>query len=159
MSPFAIVAVCVLAIFITGLLVFIIRTSLTPKKVDSIPKLIKQGKTQNAIKMAKQILSKDPKNYIAHYYLGKAYLKENKTELAIIEYKLVNENALFGPQLDELTFRQEFAQLLMKYNQPQEALRNYLLLTKLEPNNPENFYNTGYLYEQANRYDLAMGFM
>lgn len=159
MSPFAIVAVCVLAIFITGLLVFIIKTSLTPKRVDSIPKLIKQGKTQNAIKMAKQILAKDPKNYIAHYYLGKAYLKENKTELAIIEYKLVNENALFGPQLDELTFRQEFAQLLMKYNQPQEALRNYLLLTKLEPNNPENFYNTGYLYEQANRYDLAMGFM
>ena len=159
MSPVAIVAVCVLAIFITGLLVFIIKTSLTPKRVDSIPKLIKQGKTQNAIKMAKQILTKDPKNYIAHYYLGKAYLKENKSELAIIEYKLVNENALFGPQLDELTFRQEFAQLLMKYNQLQEALRNYLLLTKLEPNNPENFYNTGYLYEQANRYDLAMGFM
>ncbi len=159
MSPFAIVAVCVLAIFIIGLLVFIIKTSLTPKRVDSIPKLIKQGKTQNAIKLAKQIIAKDPKNYIAHYYLGKAYLKENKTELAIIEYKLVNENALFGPQLDELTFRQEFAQLLMKYNQLQEALKNYLLLTRLEPTNAENFYNAGYLYEQANRYDLAMGFM
>ena len=159
MSPFAIVAVCVLAIFIIGLVIFIIKSSITPKKVDSIPKLIKQGKTQNAIKLAKQILSKDPKNYIAHYYLGEAYLKENKSELAIIEYKLVNENALFGPQLDELSFRQEYAQLLMKYNQPQEALRNFLLLTKLEPRNAENFYNVGHLYEQANRYDLAMGFM
>ncbi|MCR4900650.1 MAG: tetratricopeptide repeat protein [Treponema sp.] len=159
MSPFAIVAVCVLAIFIIGLLVFIIKTTMTPKKVESIPKLIKQGKTQNAIKLAKQILAKDPKNFIAHYYLGKAYLKENKSELAIIEYKLVNENALFGPQLDELSFRQEYAQLLMKYNQLQEALKNYLLLTKLDPKNPENFYNAGYLYEQANRYDLAMGFM
>ena len=145
MSPVAIVAVCVLGIFITGLLVFIIKGTVTPKKVDSIPKLIKQGKTQNAIKQAKQIIAKDSKNYIAHYYLGKAYLKENKTELAVIEYKLVNENALFGPQLDELSFRQEYAQLLMKYNQQQEALKNYLLLTKLDPNNPENFYNVGHL--------------
>lgn len=159
MSPVAIVAVCVLAIFIVGLLSFIIKTTMSPKRVESIPKLIKQGKTQNAIKLAKQILSKDPKNYIAHYYLGKAYLKENKPELAVIEYKLVNENALFGNQLDELSFRQEYSQLLMKYNQPQEALKNFLLLTKLDPKNPENFYNAGYLYEQANRYDLAMGFM
>ena len=159
MSSFAIVAVCVLGIFIIGLLVFIIKGAIAPKKVDSIPKLIKQGKTQNAIKMAKQILTKDPKNYIAHYYLGKAYLRENKPELAIIEYKLVNENALFGPQLDELSFRQEFAQLLMKYNQQEEALKNYLLLTKLDPKNAENFYNVGYLYEQCNRYDIAMGFM
>ena len=141
MSSFAIVAVCVLGIFIIGLLVFIIKSSVAPKKVDSIPKLIKQGKTQNAIKMAKQILAKDPKNYIAHYYLGKAYLKENKPELAIIEYKLVNENALFGPQLDELSFRQEFAQLLMKYNQQEEALKNYLLLTKLDPKDAENYFN------------------
>lgn len=159
MSPVAIVAVCVLGIFIIGLLIFIIKGTLAPKKVDSIPKLIKQGKTSVAIKQAKQILTKDPKNYIAHYYLGKAYLKENKSELAIIEYKLVNENALFGPQLNELDFRQEYAQLLMKYNQQQEALKNYLLLTKLEPNNPENFYNVGHLYEECNRYDLAMGFM
>ena len=78
MSPVAIVAVCVLGIFITGLLVFIIKGTVTPKKVDSIPKLIKQGKTQNAIKQAKQIIAKDSKNYIAHYYLGKAYLKENQ---------------------------------------------------------------------------------
>ena len=159
MSSVAIIAVCVLGIFIVGLLVFIIKGAVAPKKVDAIPKLIKQGKTQNAIKMAKQILAKDPKNYIAHYYLGKAYLREGKPELAIIEYKLVNENALFGENLDEQAFREEYAQLLMKYNQPQEALKNYLLLTKLDPKNPENFYNAGHLYEQCNRYDLAMGFM
>lgn len=159
MSSFAIVAAAVLAIFIVGLLVFIIKSSVTPKKADTIPRLIKQGKTQNAIKIAKQIISKDPKNYIAHYYLGKAYLKENKAELAIIEYKLVNENALFGKEINELDFRKEYAQLLLKYNQPQEALKNYLLLTKLEPQNPENFYNAGHLYEECNRYDIALGFM
>ena len=63
MSPVAIVAVCVLGIFIIYFLIFIIKGTLAPKKVDSIPKLIKQGKTSVAIKQAKQILTKDPKNY------------------------------------------------------------------------------------------------
>ena len=49
MSPFAIVAICVLAIFIAGLLLFIIKNIVAPKKVESIPKLIKQGKTQTII--------------------------------------------------------------------------------------------------------------
>lgn len=159
MNPVVIVTSCVLVIFIIALVIFIIKSSIAPKKVEAIPKLIKQGKTQNAIKIAKQIIAKDSKNYIAHYYLGKAYLKENKPELAIIEYKLVNENVLFGPQIDELDFRKEYAGLLIKYNQPQEALKNYLLLTKLEPQNAENYYNTGHLYEECNRYDIALGFM
>lgn len=155
----SIVIICVLAIFAIALLCFILKSTLAPKKVESIPRLVKQGKTQNAIKLAKQILAKDSKNYKAHYYLGKAYIAENKPELAIIEYKLVNENALFGPQLEELSFRSEYAELLLKHNQLQEALKNYLLLTKLDPKNADYFYNAGHLYEQANRYDIALGFM
>lgn len=149
----------VLVVVIISLLIVIIKNSGSSKKIDSIPRLIKQGKTQNAIKIAKQILAKDSKNYLAHYYLGKAYIKENRTELAVIEYKYVNENALFGEGIDELTFRREYSQLLLKYNQQNEALKNFLLLTKLDPHNAENFYNVGYIYEQQNRYDLALGFM
>ena len=96
---------------------------------------------------------------MAHYYLGKAYIKENKTELAIIEYKNVNDNALFGEGIDELTFRKEYSQLLLKYNQQNEALKNFLLLTKLEPQNADNFFQVGHIYEMQNRYDLALGFM
>ena len=70
--------------------------------------LYRQGKTQTAIKMCKQIVSKEPKNFQAHYYLGKAYLKENRTELALMEYKTVNDNALFGEGIEELPFRKEF---------------------------------------------------
>lgn len=153
------VIIGVLAVFTAGLAFFIVKSTLAPKKVDILPKLLKQGRIQNAVKLAKQIIAKDPKNYKAHYYLGKAYLTENKPELAIIEYKLVNENALFGPQLDEVAFRNEYADLLMKHNQSSEALKNYLLLTKLDPKNAEYFYNAGRLYETNNRYDIALGFM
>ena len=154
-----IVIVSFLAVVIISLIILIINNFVSPKKIEAIPRLLKQGKTTNAIKIAKQLLAKDPKNYLAHYYLGKAYLKENRTELAVIEYKNVNENALFGEGLDELVFRKEYSQLLLKYNQQNEALKNFLLLTKLDPHNADNFFQVGQIYEQQNRYDLALGFM
>ena len=154
-----IIIIAIFAVVIISLLLIIIKNFVTPKKIDAIPRLIKQGKTQNAIKFAKQLLAKDPKNYVAHYYLGKAYIKENRTELAVIEYRNVNDNALFGEGINELSFRSEYSQLLLKYNQQNEALKNFLLLTKLDPTNAENFYQVGRIYEQQNRYDLALGFM
>ena len=159
MSPAFVIIVTVLGVIITFLILFLVKNMLLPKRVESVPKLIKQGKTQNAIKMAKQIIAKDPKNYKAHYYLGKAYQKENRTELALIEYKYVNENALFGPELDELSFRNEYSKLLLKHNQQNEALKNFLLLTKLDPKNAENYYWAGHIYEENNRFDVALGFM
>ena len=154
-----IIIIAIAAVVIISLLIIIIKNFISPKKIDAIPRLIKQGKTQNAIKIAKQIIAKDQKNYLAHYYLGKAYIKENRNELAVIEYKNVNDNALFGEGINELSFRSEYSQLLLKYNQQNEALKNFLLLTKLDPQNAENFFQVGRIYEQQNRYDLALGFM
>lgn len=153
------VFIFLLAIVVITLMFFIIKNAIAPKKAEILPKLIKQGKNQKAIKLAKQLIQKNQKNYLAHYYLGKAYVKENKTELAIMEYKNVNDNALFGENLDELKFRKEYSELLLKYNQQNEALKNFLLLTKLEPHNAENFYQAGHIYELQNRYDIALGFM
>lgn len=154
-----IIIIAIAAVVIISLIIIIVKTIISPKRIDAIPRLIKQGKTQNAIKIAKQLIAKDQKNYLAHYYLGKAYIKENRTELAVIEYKNVNDNALFGEGINELVFRSEYSQLLLKYNQQNEALKNFLLLTKLAPQNAENFYQVGRIYEDQNRYDLALGFM
>lgn len=156
---FTIILISVMVALVASLFFVVFKNVMSPKKLDAIPKLIKQGKTQNAIRIAKQIIAKDQKNYIAHYYLGKAYLKENRKELAVIEYKMVNENALFGEGINEVSFRKEFAQLLLQFNQQNDALTNYLLLTKLDPTDAENFYQVGRIYEQQNRYDLALGFM
>lgn len=156
---FTIILISVMVALVASLFFVVFKNVMSPKKLDAIPKLIKQGKTQNAIRIAKQLIAKDQKNYIAHYYLGKAYLKENRKELAVIEYKMVNENALFGEGINEVSFRKEFAQLLLQFNQQNDALTNYLLLTKLDPTDAENFYQVGRIYEQQNRYDLALGFM
>ena len=154
-----IILICVMATLVASLFFVVVKNVMSPKKLEAIPKLIKSGKTQNAIRIAKQVISKDQKNYLAHYYLGKAYLKENRKELAVIEYKMVNENALFGEGINEVEFRKEFAELLIQFNQLNDALTNYLLLTKLAPHDAENFYQVGRIYELQNRYDLALGFM
>jgi predicted Zn-dependent protease len=65
-----------------------------PKRVDAIPHLLRQNKSQNAIKLAKQIISKDSKNYLAHYYLGKAYILENKSE-PLQQSRAISENAKY----------------------------------------------------------------
>lgn len=145
-------------ILIIGIAAILIKYFAMPQRVDTVRKLIKQGKNQAAAKLAKQIIAKNPKDYPAHYYLGKAYLADNRGELALIEFKMINDNALFGPMLPEVPFRQEFAALQMKFNHTEEALKEYLILTKLDAMNAANFLNAGKIYEQMNRKDLALGF-
>ena len=90
--------------------------------------------------------------------MGEAYLKDGKQELAYIEYKTVNQNALFNGEIPEAEFRKEMAELYKRFNQPDKALKEYLLLTKLEPNNPENTFKAAEILETQGNAKLAMGF-
>ncbi|WP_433279556.1 hypothetical protein [Treponema sp. SP13] len=76
MEPIQIAVIAALIAFIAGLLLFLTKSVLAPKRAENILKLIKQKKLSAAEKLAKQILAKEPKNYLVHYYLGKAYLAE-----------------------------------------------------------------------------------
>ena len=154
----SIILIFVLAAAVFLLLLFVVKSVVSPKKIESLQKLIKQGKISSAIKNAKAIIQKDPQNYLAHYYLGKAYLKDNKSELALMELKYVDQHAVFDANLSELEFRQEIAPLYTKFNQPDEALKQYLLLTKLNPRDAENFYNVARIYETKGKSDAALGF-
>lgn len=159
MSSIAVAGISILAVTILSLTIIIIKSVFLPKKADNLPKLLKQGHTQNVIKLAKKILIKNPKDYNAHYYLGKAYLKDNKSELAILEYRFVNDNAVFGHGINEIEFRKEFGTILLKHHQGAEALKNYLLLTQLEPQNADNYFQVGTLYKEAGRNDTAIGYI
>lgn len=158
MEAVQIIIIAVSAVVVGFLAYFIIKSSLAPKRVEGINKLIKQGKTVAAVKLAKSIIAKNQRDYLAHYYLGKAYLADNKPELALMEFKVVNQNALFNEEMPETEFRKQISQLYLKFNQPNEALKEFLLLTKLEPRNAEHFYNAGKIFEQNNKTDQAVSF-
>lgn len=108
--------------------------------------------------MGKQIVAKDPRNADAHFLLGLAYLEQEKPELALMEFKTVNQIGQFGNYTDEAVFRRKIAQLYEQFKQPEEALKEYLLLIKREPDKADNYVSAGKLFEQRHRSDKAMQF-
>lgn len=156
MSTMFIGIILILGTGVTVLLVFVIKTLIAPKKIESIQKLIKNGKYSAAIKQAKVLTTKNHRDAEARYLLGKAYLAEGKAELALMEFKAVNAFAIFSKIIPETEFRKTIAQLFLKFHQPEEALKEYLLLIKIEPFNSDNYYQTGLLFEDRDNTEQAL---
>ncbi|MBQ1869730.1 MAG: restriction endonuclease, partial [Treponema sp.] len=110
--------------------IFIVKSFATPKKLGSVQKFMKEGKFQAAEKAAKAILSKNPRDYLTHYWLGRVYLAQKKDDLAFMEFKTVNENAIFNGDIPEVPFRHTMALLYQKFNDNTNALKEHLLLIK-----------------------------
>ena len=62
----------------------------------------------------------------------------------------------FFQNTSETEFRKTLAKLFLKYNQPEEALKETLLLIKLEPFQAEHYYTAGLLFEQRNNSEQAL---
>ena len=150
-----IIAIIILGIAIAVVAFFLLRSILVPKRVGSLQALLNQNKTQAVIKAAKQLVAKDARNADAHYLLGLAYDRENKQELALMELKTVNQIGNFDGIVDEVPFRKKIAELYLKFNQAEEALKEYLILLKRDPNNAEYYFEVGKIFEERNRTDKA----
>jgi tetratricopeptide (TPR) repeat protein len=156
---FMIILVAVLSILglvIASVIFFAVKAALAPKKISTLRDLVKAGKATAAIKMAKAILAKDPRNPEAHYFLGQAYQVDGKSELALMEYKTVNQIGLFQGLVPEKEFRQQIAGLFERFDQGEEALKEYILLVKLDPANPQNYFKAGFYFEQRGKADNAL---
>ncbi len=156
--PLIVILIVILGIAVGVFTVFIVRWVIAPKKIESLANLVKQNRTAPAIKLAKRIVVKEPRNTDAHYFLGLAYLSERKPELALMELKTVNQIGLFVGYCKEVPFRKTIADLYAKFNQTDEALKEYLLLMKMEPSNAVYYYHAGRLFEDRNRTDKAVQF-
>ena len=149
------IAIIILGLAIAVVAFFLARSILVPKRVETLRNLLKQNKTQAVIKAAKQLIAKDARNADAHYLLGLAYDQENKNELALMELKTVNQIGNFDGLVEEVPFRKKIAELYSKFNQQEEALKEYLLLLKREPNNADYYFAVGRIFEERNRTDRA----
>jgi tetratricopeptide (TPR) repeat protein len=144
---------------ISFLVFFIVRSTALPKRADALGDLIKKGKTQMAIKAARALLDKEPKNADARYFLGKAYLAEKKDDQAFVEFKTLTQSGNLGEFTPEEDFRSEMAQLFASHKQLEEALKEYILLIKLKPNKAEYYYQAGKLFTDHNRPDMAQNYL
>ncbi len=147
-----IILLIIIAGGLLGILVFFLIKSLAaPHKISTLQEQVKQGKATLAIRGAIQILTKDPRNNEAHYLLGLAYAQDGKNELALMEFKTVNQISDFSGICKESDFRKDIAVLFLQFGQEEEALKEYLLLIELEPYEPRHYYNVGQLFETRNK--------
>ena len=149
------IVILILIIGIGVLTFFIVRSAVVPQRIEVLEGLLRKGKTQIVIKAAKRLINKNSRNAEAHYYLGLAYLAEQRIEYAIEEFKIVNKLGISGKNIPEPEFRQKLAQLFSSQNQHEEALKEYLMLIKLSPKTGEYYYLAGKLFSSRNRADLA----
>ncbi len=156
MSTTMIILTVILGSVVFFLMLFVLKSVLSPKKISKIQKDLKAGKYASAIKGAKALISKNPRDSEARYLLGKAYLADKKPELAFIEFKTLNKTAVFKNPATEIEFRDSIADLYLKFQQPDEALNEYILLNKKDPKNPKYYFKAGELYESKDMSDQAL---
>jgi tetratricopeptide (TPR) repeat protein len=152
------IGIVIIIVLVTGigfLAFYLIRTQFAIGKEDSLAGLIKNGKLQKAVSSARSIIEKDDRNAEARYYLGLAYFLQNRRDLAYREYKIVNQIGVSGRLIPEEEFRTTMAQLYAENNESQEALKEYVLLIKLNPKKSDYYCEAGKLFVGENRPDLA----
>lgn len=156
---FIVILIIILGVAVGFLSWFIVRMVTTPRQAKAIAEHLKQGKTASVVRSAKALIAKDPHNATAHWYLAQAYLADSKPELALMELKSVNQIGQFGHELPEAAFRAQIAGLYERFGQTEEALKEYILLTKLAPNAAEHFMDAGRLFEARGRTDVAVNYL
>lgn len=153
-----IILIIILGVVIGFTTFFLIKSILAPKRVTRLATLVKQKKSSAALRVGKQIVAREPRNGDAHYFLGLAYLQDNKPELALMELKTVNEIGNFDGMVPEVTFRERIADLFARFNQPEEALKEYLLLIQKNQSNPDYYFRAGELFEQRGKGGRAVAY-
>jgi tetratricopeptide (TPR) repeat protein len=138
---------------------FVIKSLFGPRQISAVMQLVKQGKTQAAAKACRAMIARDPRHAEAHYYLGLCLLAESKPELALMEFKTVNQIGRFGPEVPEIEFRSRISELYERFGQLEEALKEQLLLTKLDPDKSKHYYECGRLFAARSRGDMAMNYL
>jgi tetratricopeptide (TPR) repeat protein len=135
---------------------FVFRIMVSPKKLHHIESLIANGNVKSAIRQAKTLLSRNERNADAHFWLGECYRAENRPDLAVIEYKYITGTGSYTAFATQRRVRKRLAEEYLKLGQIDECQKEYILLSKLEPANFENYYEVARLFEQRNFADSAL---
>ena len=138
---------------------FMVKSFVLPRRIEKLNELLKKKKYNLVIRAAKKLINNDPHNTDAHYLLGLAYLGDGKAELALMEFKKINQIGQFTKYCREIPFRKKIAELYTKFNQTEEALKEYILLIKAQPNDAYYYYRAGELFEARGNSTKAISFL
>ena len=135
---------------------YLVKTYVFPKKIDELAEMIAQGQAVIAIRKLQVLVEEDDHNPYLHFLLGEAHSALENTQEAIMEYKAALKYLGQDPRAKEETVRNRLAKKHLETRNFNEAKKEYLILTKVNPDDPENFYQVGLLFENAGLSDKAL---
>ncbi|HOJ64769.1 MAG TPA: tetratricopeptide repeat protein [Spirochaetota bacterium] len=139
-----------------AILIVLIKKIFESQKIYRLQSAIKSENYKTAIKLAKEILAKEPNNIEAHFFLGEAYYFENKFELALIEYKSASRTGITSKLIKENMLRERLGELFERFENIEEALKEYLLLLNKNPTNYFYSFKIATLFEKKNMREQAI---
>ncbi|MBN2444896.1 MAG: tetratricopeptide repeat protein [Spirochaetales bacterium] len=155
--PIIILLIILVGSTVIVFILMLVKNILGPRKIEQLLDLVNQNKTALVIKYAKRLIAKDPRNTTIHFILGNAYITEKNYDLALVEFRAINLIGVFDPKYcPEVPFRKKIAELFLRFEQIDEALKEYLLLVQLEPFNPQHYFNAGKLFEERHTNETAI---
>jgi tetratricopeptide (TPR) repeat protein len=120
--------------------------------------MIDNNKIDEAIEKLLKIISKDKNNGRAHYYLGIAFDKKEDVNSAIAEYNICLRNAGFVSESEQLYIHSRLADLYYKIKKYDEALGEYLYLSKKFPNDPYFLTQVGEIFFEKKSFGNAASY-
>lgn len=156
---FTYVLVFLFFIIFTIIILYFLSVYILPKKIEEIRAMIDAGQTKLAIRKLTEILEKDERNPYAHFLLAEAYFAEGNTQYAILEYRQVLKFGRFDEKIRERHVRSVLARLYKEKKAFEEARNEYLLLTKIDPANFENFFELGIISFNMGQMDKAIAYL
>lgn len=151
--------VAILIVVIICAVVFVkMRNVSLPAKFNMINNYIRNGNPKSAIKMCKEIIAKNPDAHEAHYYMGLAYLNLKQDELALEELKAFDKAAFIPKNISEYELRTHLAELYVKFNKIDEALKEYALLAQKKTNEYEVYFKMGELFDSKDNKQQAAAY-
>jgi tetratricopeptide (TPR) repeat protein len=147
--------IIILVIAICSLLGFLLRKVILAKRASTATNLADRSKILQAVRAAKAAVEKNPQDAEARYLLGKAYLADKRDEQAFREYRSASRIGIEGANIPETEFRETIAGLYARFHEEEEALKEYVLLIKKNPEKPDYYFHAGKLFSNRRRSDLA----
>jgi tetratricopeptide (TPR) repeat protein len=135
--------------------IFLVKRLVGPKRMVALENALENGNSKLLMRHAKTLLSRNERNVDAHWYLGEAYRLEERFDLAVVEYRYITNSARFTAVADEKKVREALARTYLKLGQIDESQKEFILLSKMEPENFEYLYQIGKLFEERNFTDSA----
>lgn len=147
-------------LFILGIFAFyLLRHYLFPKRVGELEEMLKLGHVQPAIKKLQKLIEENPRDPYIHALLAQAYELSKDKLSAVMEYKQALkylEMGVTSKNIKEETVRRRVGKLYLRLKNNEEAKKEFLILTKLEPGNADNFYQVGLLFQKSGLLNKAL---